>query len=149
MAFPLSDEERRARGRLVQAMLDVPWSVEDGGVPVAYSEDSRFAILNDMTAGEGEEQVVYTRRLWVGFSLCADPFSSQLCDHHAPPLLLLLTDCPLPLVASGQEEIDDIIKRDMHRTFPEHPLFSSEAGQGALFRVLKAYSLHDLEVLIF
>ena len=51
-APPLSDEERRARGRLVQAMLDVPWSVEDGGVRVAYSEDSRFAILNDMTAGE-------------------------------------------------------------------------------------------------
>ena len=58
-----------------------------------------------------------------------------------PPL-----DRPLPLGASGQEEIDDIIKRDMHRTFPEHPMFSSEAGQGALFRVLKAYSLHDLEV---
>ncbi|GAX84229.1 hypothetical protein CEUSTIGMA_g11652.t1 [Chlamydomonas eustigma] len=92
---PLSVEELGARARLVQALLDAPWSQTEG-VPAEYSDDSRFAILNDMTA--------------------------------------------------GQEEIDDIIKRDMHRTFPEHPFFTSEAGQRALFRVLKAYSLHDLEV---
>ena len=39
-----------------------------------------------------------------------------------------------------------VISRDIHRTFPEHPQFGFEQGQQALFRVLKAYSLHDLEV---
>lgn len=38
-----------------------------------------------------------------------------------------------------------MISRDIHRTFPEYPLFGAESGQQALFRVLKAYSLHDLE----
>ena len=52
---PLSDAEQAARARLLQAMLDTPWSAEaggDGGIPMEYSEDSRYAILNDMTAGE-------------------------------------------------------------------------------------------------
>ncbi len=39
-----------------------------------------------------------------------------------------------------------MITRDIHRTFPEHPQFGFAQGQQALFRVLKAYSLHDLEV---
>ena len=46
----------------------------------------------------------------------------------------------------GQEETDEVILRDVHRTYPEHPLFALPRGQEALFRVLKAYSLHDLEV---
>lgn len=41
-----------ARERLVQGMLDVVWSSECGGVPYDYSPHCRFAILNDMTAGE-------------------------------------------------------------------------------------------------
>eukprot|EP00890_Picochlorum_soloecismus_P001828 jgi/Picsp_1/2646/NSC_00876-R1_gtpase activator nb4s evi5 (contains tbc domain) calmodulin-binding protein pollux (contains ptb and tbc domains) len=49
-------------------------------------------------------------------------------------------------ISVGQEEIDDIIYRDIHRTFPEYPLFGFEQGQKSLFNVLKAYSLHDLEV---
>ena len=49
-------------------------------------------------------------------------------------------------ISIGQEETDDIISRDINRTFPEHPQFAFEQGQNALFRVLKAYSLHDLEV---
>ncbi|KAG2482324.1 hypothetical protein HYH03_018746, partial [Edaphochlamys debaryana] len=49
-------------------------------------------------------------------------------------------------MTEGQEEVDESILRDIHRTFPEHPYFSLDAGQQALFRVLKAYSLHDLEV---
>lgn len=46
----------------------------------------------------------------------------------------------------GQEDVDDAITRDLHRTFPEHPFFSTPEGQAALFRVLKAYSVQDLEV---
>ena len=49
-------------------------------------------------------------------------------------------------ISVGQEEVDDVIERDIHRTFPEHPQFGCQAGQQMLFRVLKAYSLHDLEV---
>ena len=49
-------------------------------------------------------------------------------------------------VTLGQEEVDEVITRDIHRTFPEHPQFGFAQGQQALFRVLKAYSLHDLEV---
>ena len=49
-------------------------------------------------------------------------------------------------ISIGQEEVDDVIGRDINRTFPEHPQFGFEQGQQALFRVLKAYSLHDLEV---
>eukprot|EP00951_Prasinocladus_malaysianus_P003761 scaffold26540_cov41-Prasinocladus_malaysianus.AAC.1 len=45
------------------------------------------------------------------------------------------------------KDVDEVITRDIHRTFPEHPQFGLEdVGQAALFNVLKAYSLHDLEV---
>ena len=54
--------------------------------------------------------------------------------------------CAGPQVTLGQEEVDEVITRDIHRTFPEHPQFGFAQGQQALFRVLKAYSLHDLEV---
>ena len=49
-------------------------------------------------------------------------------------------------ISVGQEDQDESIARDVHRTFPEYPLFAYHQGQQALFRVLKAYSLHDLEV---
>ncbi len=52
-------------------------------------------------------------------------------------------------ISVGQEEQDEEIMRDIGRTFPEYPQFQTagdEGGQMALFRVLKAYSLHDLEV---
>lgn len=53
-------------------------------------------------------------------------------------------------ITTGQEEVDEpwsqVIARDIHRTFPEHPQFGFEQGQQELFRVLKAYSVHDLEV---
>lgn len=49
-------------------------------------------------------------------------------------------------ISIGQEDVDDIISRDCHRTFPEHPMFGFKHGQNTLFRVLKAYSLQDLEV---
>eukprot|EP00884_Botryococcus_braunii_P004172 jgi/Botrbrau1/13756/Bobra.0056s0013.2 len=49
-------------------------------------------------------------------------------------------------ISIGQEDVDEVISRDIHRTFPEHPQFGFQQGQQALFRVLKAYSLHDLEV---
>ncbi|GLC50154.1 hypothetical protein PLESTB_000348300 [Pleodorina starrii] len=90
-----SDPVLVAQQAVLEAMLQVPW--EAGvGLPPDFPPDCRFALLNEMTA--------------------------------------------------GQEEVDDSILRDIHRTFPEHPYFGMEAGQRSLFRVLKAYSLHDLEV---
>ena len=43
---------------------------------------------------------------------------------------------------------DQAIQRDIGRTFPAHQYFkeSGEAGQEALYRVCKAYSLYDSEV---
>ncbi|RMZ55702.1 hypothetical protein APUTEX25_005743 [Auxenochlorella protothecoides] len=38
-------------------------------------------------------------------------------------------------ISVGQEEVDEVISRDIHRTFPEYPLFGAEWGQQALFRV--------------
>ncbi len=50
---------------------------------------------------------------------------------------VLLPLPPRALRTPGQEEVDDSIMRDIHRTFPEHPYFGLEAGQRALFKVLK------------
>ena len=49
-------------------------------------------------------------------------------------------------ITIGQDEIDEIIRRDIHRTFPELPHFNLPEKRTALFNILKAYSLHDLEV---
>jgi hypothetical protein len=46
----------------------------------------------------------------------------------------------------GVEPIDDVIARDLGRTFPEHPLFVAGEGQGRLGRLLRAYALHDDEI---
>ena len=48
-------------------------------------------------------------------------------------------------VTVGQEEVEDIIFRDIHRTFPQHPRFLLGQGQEELFNVLKAYSMIDME----
>jgi hypothetical protein len=37
--------------------------------------------------------------------------------------------------------------RDVPRTFPEHPLFTTQEGQQRLLRLLKAYAAADPEVL--
>ena len=49
-------------------------------------------------------------------------------------------------ISLGQEEVDETILRDIDRTFPEYLQFQDSSGQRALFRVLKAYSVSDLEV---
>ncbi|KAI8462415.1 MAG: rab-GTPase-TBC domain-containing protein [Monoraphidium minutum] len=46
----------------------------------------------------------------------------------------------------GVEAVDDVIARDLGRTFPEHPLFVAGEGQARLGRLLRAYALHDEEV---
>lgn len=65
---------------------------------------------------------------------------SEPCSPESP--LALLNDLPS---CAEQQEIDEIIMRDINRTFPEHPFFGSSGGQTSLFRLLKAYSLQDVE----
>lgn len=46
----------------------------------------------------------------------------------------------------GNENFDEIIRRDIHRTNPEHIMFIDGQGQEPLYRVLRAYSIFDSEV---
>lgn len=57
--------------------------------------------------------------------------------NHCVSLPLNLSPFVSSVRGLGQEEVDDSIMRDIHRTFPEHPYFGLEAGQRALFKVLK------------
>lgn len=50
------------------------------------------------------------------------------------------------LLAAGCGSIEEVISRDVPRTFPEHPLFNTAEGQQQLLRVLKAYAAADPEV---
>jgi len=47
---------------------------------------------------------------------------------------------------SGCGSVEEVILRDVPRTFPEHPLFNTADGQQRLLRVLKAYAAADPEV---
>eukprot|EP01134_Creolimax_fragrantissima_P003296 CFRG3296T1 len=45
-----------------------------------------------------------------------------------------------------ESPFDKQIMKDLSRTFPEHELFKNDAvGQETLFRLMKAYALHDVE----
>ncbi|KAF6259841.1 rab-GTPase-TBC domain-containing protein [Scenedesmus sp. NREL 46B-D3] len=50
------------------------------------------------------------------------------------------------LLAAGCGAVEDVIVRDVPRTFPEHPLFATQGGQQRLLRLLKAYATADPEV---
>jgi hypothetical protein len=61
--------------------------------------------------------------------------------------MLIILLCWLPrCVHVGCGSIEEVILRDVPRTFPEHPLFNTPVGQQKLFRVLKAYAAADPEV---
>lgn len=45
-----------------------------------------------------------------------------------------------------QSACEKIIRRDIDRTYPDHELFRTSAGQESLFNMMKAYSIHDPEV---
>ncbi|KAI3426937.1 hypothetical protein D9Q98_006881 [Chlorella vulgaris] len=49
-------------------------------------------------------------------------------------------------ISVGQEAVNDEIERDVGRTFPETAFLAAQSGQQALFRVLRAYALIDMEV---
>lgn len=120
------------------------------------NKDQDWEVVGD----RGAQRFRQGRRLLTGASFHRfEPWSKHKEDYRQH-LMAKMAAVPWPLpieldpesrystllqISIGQEEIDDVIARDIHRTFPEYPLFGLEQGQQALFRVLKAYSLHDLE----
>lgn len=50
------------------------------------------------------------------------------------------------LARTGVEDVEEQIRRDLARTFPNHILFRKPDGQDRLFRVLKAYAELDPDV---
>ncbi len=114
----------------------------------------------EVVGDRGAQRFRQGRRLLTGASLHrTEPWSKDKEEYRQHLMAKMAAiEWPLPIepdpesrystllqISIGQEEIDDVISRDIHRTFPEYPLFGLEQGQQALFRVLKAYSLHDLE----
>jgi hypothetical protein len=55
--------------------------------------------------------------------------------------------CFADAACAGCGAVEDMIVRDVPRTFPEHPLFTTpQEGQQRLLRLLKAYAAADPEV---
>jgi hypothetical protein len=50
------------------------------------------------------------------------------------------------LLLSKESSCEDVILRDVNRTFPGHQFFQEENGQQALYKLSKAYSIYDEEV---
>ena len=80
-----------------------------------------------------EAQAVWTELTALKWPLQVDP---AVCARYDT----------LTQISLGQEEVDEHILRDIGRTFPEYAQFQDLEGQRALFDVLKAYSMADLEV---
>ncbi|KAF2069729.1 hypothetical protein CYY_008951 [Polysphondylium violaceum] len=49
-------------------------------------------------------------------------------------------------LTGSNEEYEYKISKDIARTFPNNPIFCTEAGQNSLFNILKAYSIMDPEI---
>jgi len=94
--------------------------------------------ISELIFGGCRDEAQLVRRLW-----------HQMLEVHLPAPTRPAPDsryATLTQISIGMENVDEEIRRDIHRTFPEHPLFAHERGQTALFNVLKAYAVHDLEV---
>lgn len=50
------------------------------------------------------------------------------------------------LLISKESPCENVILRDINRTFPGHAYFQEESGQQALYKLSKAYSIYDSEV---
>ena len=157
----LSPEDVMVWQKLMVAIMTVPWPIS-----TEYSEDSRyntllqvsavgFVVVASNTAPNAVHCLVFCMLRMIGHHGQApsdkthrkvtSALSNAWQGHQSAT-----TTISVPVqISIGQEETDDIISRDINRTFPEHPQFAFEQGQNALFRVLKAYSLHDLEARLY
>mmetsp|Transcript_5393 Transcript_5393/g.15439 ORF Transcript_5393/g.15439 Transcript_5393/m.15439 type:complete len:845 (+) Transcript_5393:278-2812(+) len=124
-----------------EGVEDDPWEmVQSGSNIIGFDSAPNNAALHlhpSSSAHLSPEDVAVWQKLMIAIQ-SVPPVSTEYPEDSRYNTLLQ--------ISIGQEETDDIISRDINRTFPEHPQFGYEQGQKALFRVLKAYSLHDLEV---
>ncbi|KAF5404132.1 Ecotropic viral integration site 5 protein [Paragonimus heterotremus] len=88
-------------------------------------------------------------------SFVSDLIRKGLPDEFRPVVWQLFTgayDSPSRKLYDSylevQSPVEKAIRRDIARTFPKHDLFKDANGNGqeSLFRVIKAYSVHDREV---
>jgi hypothetical protein len=146
----------------ISTSSDIPTSTSAAPNPPSPAEKEKEKEEKDweVVGDRGAQRFRQGRRLLTGASLHrTEPWSKDK-EEYRQHLMSKMSGIAWPLaiepdpesrystllqISIGQEEIDDVISRDIHRTFPEYPLFGLEQGQQALFRVLKAYSLHDLE----
>ncbi|KAF8561490.1 hypothetical protein P879_05277 [Paragonimus westermani] len=105
------------------------------------------------------EQWVHVVNNWDHFakkrSFVSDLIRKDLPDEFRPVVWQLFTgayDSPSRKLYDSylevQSPVEKAIRRDIARTFPKHDLFKDANGNGqeSLFRVIKAYSVHDREV---
>ena len=50
------------------------------------------------------------------------------------------------LLMTKESPSEQVILRDVNRTFPGHQFFQDENGQQALYKICKAYSIYDNEI---
>lgn len=154
------DAPQQLRGKLWMALMGNPSLVEM--FSKEYSKKENHEVFLQSMLDHGEEDDLDTLFVFqqAGRMHRVEPWTQEK-DLFRNELMEAMARVEIPVDASihdddqyatliqisiGQEDVDDIISRDIHRTFPEHPLFGFEQGQKALFNLLKAYSLHDLEV---
>ena len=154
------DAPQELRGKLWMALMGNPGLVEM--FSKEYSKKENHEIFLQSMLDHGDEDDLDTLFVFqqAGRMHRVEPWTEEK-DLFRNELMEAMARVEIPVDASihdddqyatliqisiGQEDVDDIISRDIHRTFPEHPLFGFEQGQKALFNLLKAYSLHDLEV---
>ena len=154
MMVPWNTKKEEYRNVLMKAIVDVAWP------PGGQDAEGADAEGADAEGADGDDapRSASTSAAAASASTAVFPSSSPSSPSSCPPAATTSSSPGAPPVNSqhdyrtllqisiGQEDVDDIISRDIHRTFPEHPLFGFKQGQESLFNLLKAYSLHDLEV---
>ena len=135
MMLPWNKKKEGYRNTLMKAMVDVEW-------PPGGTEGDEVA----GGADSGRRDEASAKFPEIAASSVSDPASASGSASRSASAAYQHDYRTLLQISVGQEDVDDIISRDIHRTFPEHPLFGFKQGQESLFNLLKAYSLHDLEV---
>ncbi len=135
MMMPWSMEKDNFRNTLMKSMVEVQWPLVVPGTECGQ-DGARDGSGEHATQEDGGAPTTSADGATPS-SILSPEIHRGTYQHDYQTLLQ---------ISVGQEDVDDIIARDIHRTFPEHPLFGFAQGQKSLFNLLKAYSLHDLEV---
>lgn len=153
--YARNERDVETRGGVVAGSSD---ALDGGDVEKKDSPDEEgWEVMGDRGTGKWRQGGALLK---AGKSNCVQPWNSAKEDFKQRLMEeMIRVEWPLESdvredgryatllqISVGQEDVDEVISRDIHRTFPEHPLFGFEQGQKSLFNLLKAYSLHDLEV---